>query len=296
MREDWFYVHDGSRIGPVSPAALKQLATAGMLLPDDLVWKSEMSNWVAAKRLRGLEFATIPQVSEKPLPSKVWAIAKIGAIASASALTLVILLGLAIFLYFLTRSSSPRAQHSSAAVARTAPADPAPAVALSDKQEAWLRLMPPELMREIRSKSVREQATMMDALILIEMKEFSKLSSSQWEFVSRYFALYVKELIGLPRDEWLALPVRSQIHVYDSIEIWMLNQGATKIEASEFKSFASRYMESAPPATMLKDAMVAYGNKIRESRHQAGLNDVKSFLEFTINAAQAVDAVKSASR
>ncbi|NUQ63023.1 MAG: DUF4339 domain-containing protein [Pirellulales bacterium] len=51
---EWFYAKNNQRLGPVSPAELKQLAVRGDLKPDDLVWRSGMSDWTPARRIKGL--------------------------------------------------------------------------------------------------------------------------------------------------------------------------------------------------------------------------------------------------
>jgi len=50
----WYYTHNDEEHGPVSTGQLKQLAGAGKLRADDLVWKEGMSDWVAASRVGGL--------------------------------------------------------------------------------------------------------------------------------------------------------------------------------------------------------------------------------------------------
>ncbi len=51
---EWFYARDNKQLGPVAPAELKQLAERGELGPDDLVWRSGMSDWTPARRVKGL--------------------------------------------------------------------------------------------------------------------------------------------------------------------------------------------------------------------------------------------------
>jgi hypothetical protein len=50
----WYYAHDQQQMGPVSSAELKRLATAGLILPDDLVWREGMEEWAPAVRVKGL--------------------------------------------------------------------------------------------------------------------------------------------------------------------------------------------------------------------------------------------------
>lgn len=63
---EWYYAKGDQQQGPVSSGELKQLAVSGQLVPDDLVWREGMSEWVAASNVRGL-FEAAPKVAE-PLP------------------------------------------------------------------------------------------------------------------------------------------------------------------------------------------------------------------------------------
>ena len=49
---DWFYSKSGKQLGPVSETVLFQLAASGQVLPDDLVWKEGMAQWMKASRFR----------------------------------------------------------------------------------------------------------------------------------------------------------------------------------------------------------------------------------------------------
>lgn len=51
---EWYYARGNQQYGPVSPAELRALAEKGVLGPDDLVWRAGMSDWVAARRIKGL--------------------------------------------------------------------------------------------------------------------------------------------------------------------------------------------------------------------------------------------------
>ena len=51
---EWYYARDNKQVGPVSAVDLKQLAAAGQLRPDDLVWREGMTEWSAARNVRGL--------------------------------------------------------------------------------------------------------------------------------------------------------------------------------------------------------------------------------------------------
>jgi len=54
MARQWFYTHDSEQQGPVSAAELKELAAAGKLSRQDLVWAEGMSEWKPAGRMKGL--------------------------------------------------------------------------------------------------------------------------------------------------------------------------------------------------------------------------------------------------
>jgi len=62
MARQWFYTHDSEQQGPVSAAELKELAAAGKLSRQDLVWAEGMSEWKPAGRMKGL-FAADDAVS-----------------------------------------------------------------------------------------------------------------------------------------------------------------------------------------------------------------------------------------
>lgn len=50
----WYYVKNNERCGPVEPVRLKQLADAGEIRRDSLVWRAGMADWVEAEQVRGL--------------------------------------------------------------------------------------------------------------------------------------------------------------------------------------------------------------------------------------------------
>jgi antitoxin component YwqK of YwqJK toxin-antitoxin module len=54
MANEWYYVKNGQRCGPVSGQQLKELAAKGGIGPDDLVWKEGMSQWLPASKVKGL--------------------------------------------------------------------------------------------------------------------------------------------------------------------------------------------------------------------------------------------------
>jgi len=63
---EWFYAHGDRQAGPIPSAELKHLADAGALLPDDLVWREGMEQWVAARNVKGLFDATLPKAADTP--------------------------------------------------------------------------------------------------------------------------------------------------------------------------------------------------------------------------------------
>lgn len=66
---EWHFLKNGTQQGPVTAAQLKQLASAGSLLPSDMIWKNGLPNWVPASSVKGL-FAASPQVAQaKPSPA-----------------------------------------------------------------------------------------------------------------------------------------------------------------------------------------------------------------------------------
>ena len=54
MKQEWFYAKGGKKHGPVSGAELKQLASSGQLLPDDMVKKEGIVKWASARSIKGL--------------------------------------------------------------------------------------------------------------------------------------------------------------------------------------------------------------------------------------------------
>lgn len=54
MATEWFYTSGGQKAGPVSSQELKRLATQGILLPTDLLWKEGMKDWLPASKAKNL--------------------------------------------------------------------------------------------------------------------------------------------------------------------------------------------------------------------------------------------------
>jgi hypothetical protein len=72
---EWYYAQGDKQQGPVSPAEVKSLADAGKLLPDDLVWREGMEEWIPARKVKGLFDAdeaaaakAAPPVASPPRP------------------------------------------------------------------------------------------------------------------------------------------------------------------------------------------------------------------------------------
>jgi len=55
MADQWYYVHQGQRLGPVSMEVLTQLLSAGQLSGFDLVWTQTMPEWV--------QIANVPELA-----------------------------------------------------------------------------------------------------------------------------------------------------------------------------------------------------------------------------------------
>jgi hypothetical protein len=62
MPVEWFYTTNKQQMGPVSWDELRQLASSGLLKPNDLVWSEGMAEWVKAVRQNGL-FPDVPPAS-----------------------------------------------------------------------------------------------------------------------------------------------------------------------------------------------------------------------------------------
>lgn len=55
----WYYAKNDQQFGPVTGAELRQLAVAGQITPDDLVWREGLESWIEARRVKGL-LDTVP--------------------------------------------------------------------------------------------------------------------------------------------------------------------------------------------------------------------------------------------
>lgn len=64
---EWYYARNDKQFGPVSAGELKQLADAGDLAPDDLLWRDGMDAWTTAVNLRGLFEPDSTTVDKSPI-------------------------------------------------------------------------------------------------------------------------------------------------------------------------------------------------------------------------------------
>jgi hypothetical protein len=68
MEMQWYYSHDDSPQGPVDGSELKELAKSGTLAATDWLWNDHLTEWVAAGRIKGLEFQTPSADALRPAP------------------------------------------------------------------------------------------------------------------------------------------------------------------------------------------------------------------------------------
>lgn len=67
MSDQWFYARGGTQqTGPVAFAQLADLARAGHLAPNDLVWREGMPQWAAAETVPGLFAQAVPMAPPPP--------------------------------------------------------------------------------------------------------------------------------------------------------------------------------------------------------------------------------------
>ena len=81
----WYYVVNGSQVGPVTLAGLQAATAAGRVGPTDLVWQDGTPDWVAARTVPGL-FLSTPPVPPAPTTDAAYPLAELSA---TSALVLV---------------------------------------------------------------------------------------------------------------------------------------------------------------------------------------------------------------
>ncbi len=68
MADTWFFMENGKQSGPVSAGQLKQLAAAGRVQADSLIWKEGLAEWIPASRVNGLFYASQMPPSPPPPP------------------------------------------------------------------------------------------------------------------------------------------------------------------------------------------------------------------------------------
>ena len=66
---EWYYVKNDRQCGPVSQETLVQMAAAGQIAGDDLVWTDSMKDWAPASEVPGL-IAPAAAPSAKYIPKK----------------------------------------------------------------------------------------------------------------------------------------------------------------------------------------------------------------------------------
>src|SRR5215210_3144639 len=54
MATQWFYSQYDKKYGPLTGKQMKELATVGLLHPDDLIWSAGFPDWKSAKLFLGL--------------------------------------------------------------------------------------------------------------------------------------------------------------------------------------------------------------------------------------------------
>lgn len=65
MANQWFYLKNSARFGPVSDTELRQLALSGQIRASDKIWKEGMQDWSVAGNLKGL-FKQPPPLQKNP--------------------------------------------------------------------------------------------------------------------------------------------------------------------------------------------------------------------------------------
>ena len=69
MAQQWYWMQDGQKSGPVSTAELKELARTARLKPTDMIWREGLPNWVQASQAKGL-FVPPPPVAAAQPPTR----------------------------------------------------------------------------------------------------------------------------------------------------------------------------------------------------------------------------------
>ncbi len=136
----WYYARNDQQFGPVSAAELKQLADAGRLSPDDLLWREGMDSWATAINLRGLfaaedasrtpsgshpSLADAAPATSKPIPLPAQSGVPLSWVLNAvqvmlwTTSVLVVLAGMVLFTRAFLVADSPTEEAAAAAVSAT---------------------------------------------------------------------------------------------------------------------------------------------------------------------------------
>ena len=67
---EWYYTTNNQQMGPVSWDELRQLASTGLLHPNDMVWKEGMGDWLKANKKDGLFSASPARGDVDDLPRR----------------------------------------------------------------------------------------------------------------------------------------------------------------------------------------------------------------------------------
>ena len=70
IEQQWYYWHESEVLGPFSSQQLVDLATAGSILPDDIVWKDGVEGGVPAQNVQHLFTPTAPVSAEPAIVAK----------------------------------------------------------------------------------------------------------------------------------------------------------------------------------------------------------------------------------
>jgi hypothetical protein len=130
----WYYARNEKQFGPVSAGELKQLANAGDLAPDDLLWREGMEAWTTAINLRGLfeegaavvakDPIAVNPASLMPTPPRaagvsVHAVARFTQVTLWAVCVLVVLVGAALFIRAFLAAESPAEEAAAGAIYST---------------------------------------------------------------------------------------------------------------------------------------------------------------------------------
>lgn len=69
MANEWYIGRNGSKVGPLSSAQVRQMVSRGEIGPADLIWKSGMEQWVPCSTVKGLFSGSGNLVPESSLKS-----------------------------------------------------------------------------------------------------------------------------------------------------------------------------------------------------------------------------------